>query len=31
VQGMEKLADGGAVPHEPLHPIQLFAKSYGLM
>jgi glycerol-3-phosphate dehydrogenase subunit C len=31
VQGMGKLAEGGAVPHEPLHPIQLFAKSYGLM
>jgi glycerol-3-phosphate dehydrogenase subunit C len=31
VQGMGKLADGGAVPHEPEHPIQLFAKAYGLM
>jgi glycerol-3-phosphate dehydrogenase subunit C len=31
VQGMERLADGGAFPQEPLHPIQLFAKSYGLM
>ena len=31
VQGMGKLAEGGAVPHEALHPIQLFAKSYGLM
>jgi glycerol-3-phosphate dehydrogenase subunit C len=31
VQGMEKLANGGAVPRDPLHPIQLFAKAYGLM
>ncbi|WP_119303015.1 heterodisulfide reductase-related iron-sulfur binding cluster [Dongia deserti] len=31
LQGMGKLAEGGAFPHEPLHPIQLFAKSYGLM
>ena len=31
VQGMEKLADGGVVPHDPQHPIQLFAKAYGLM
>ena len=31
VQGMEKLADGGTVPHDPQHPIQLFAKAYGLM
>jgi glycerol-3-phosphate dehydrogenase subunit C len=31
VQGMGKLADGGAVPPEPAHPIQLFAKAYGLM
>ena len=32
VQGMERLAtDGAAYPHEPQHPIQLFAKAYGLM
>jgi glycerol-3-phosphate dehydrogenase subunit C len=31
VQGMERLAAGGAFPHDPLHPIQLFAKAYGLM
>jgi glycerol-3-phosphate dehydrogenase subunit C len=31
VQGMGKLADGDAVPNEPVHPIQLFAKAYGLM
>jgi glycerol-3-phosphate dehydrogenase subunit C len=31
VQGMQKLADGAAVPHDPQHPIQLFAKAYGLM
>jgi len=30
VQGMEKLADGAAVPRDPQHPIQLFAKAYGL-
>jgi glycerol-3-phosphate dehydrogenase subunit C len=32
VQGMERLAADGAVhPHESQHPIQLFAKAYGLM
>jgi glycerol-3-phosphate dehydrogenase subunit C len=32
VQGMERLAsDGAPHPHEPQHPIQLFAKAYGLM
>jgi glycerol-3-phosphate dehydrogenase subunit C len=31
VQGMERLAGGAAFPHEPQHPIQLFAKAYGLM
>ena len=31
VQGMTRLADGGAVPHDAQHPIQLFAKAYGLM
>ena len=31
VQGMEKIAAGAAFPHEALHPIQLFAKAYGLM
>jgi len=30
VQGMGKLADGGTVPPEPEHPIQLLAKAYGL-
>jgi glycerol-3-phosphate dehydrogenase subunit C len=31
VQGMGKLAADAAFPHEALHPIQLFAKAYGLM
>ncbi|HEX6120131.1 MAG TPA: heterodisulfide reductase-related iron-sulfur binding cluster [Dongiaceae bacterium] len=31
VQGMERLAADGAAYHEPQHPIQLFAKAYGLM
>jgi glycerol-3-phosphate dehydrogenase subunit C len=31
VQGMDRLADGAAHPHESQHPIQLFAKAYGLM
>jgi glycerol-3-phosphate dehydrogenase subunit C len=31
MQGMEKLAAGATLPQEPLHPIQLFAKAYGLM
>jgi glycerol-3-phosphate dehydrogenase subunit C len=31
MQGMGKLADGGKVPHEPEHPIQLFARAYGLV
>jgi glycerol-3-phosphate dehydrogenase subunit C len=30
VQGMERLADGAAYPKESDHPIQLFAKAYGL-
>src|SRR5215813_12076824 len=30
VQGMDRLADGAAHPHESQHPIQLFAKAYGL-
>jgi glycerol-3-phosphate dehydrogenase subunit C len=31
VQGMERLADGAAHPAEAEHPIQLFAKAYGLL
>ena len=31
VQGMERLADGAAYPKESEHPIQLFAKAYGLI
>jgi glycerol-3-phosphate dehydrogenase subunit C len=30
VQGMERLANGAPYPHESEHPIQLFAKAYGL-
>jgi len=30
LQGMERLADGAAVPAEAPHPIQLFARSYGI-
>ncbi|MGE0652799.1 MAG: heterodisulfide reductase-related iron-sulfur binding cluster [Alphaproteobacteria bacterium] len=30
LQGMERLADGAAVPAEAPHPIQLIARSYGL-
>ncbi len=31
VQGMERLANGAAHPAEAEHPIQLFAKAYGLV
>jgi glycerol-3-phosphate dehydrogenase subunit C len=31
VQGMGRLADDGTFTNDPMHPIQLFAKAYGLV
>jgi glycerol-3-phosphate dehydrogenase subunit C len=30
VQGMEMLANGEALPQRPMHPIELFARAYGI-
>jgi len=31
LQGMERVEDGGKVPAESFHPIELFARAYGVL